>query len=95
MSDWNKAIDMYESKQDLIKRLRNALAERDALRADAERYRWLRSRTGLTLRSDYGTWTRPDGSKFTSTHYLAEGHTQHAPADSLDAAIDAARKEKT
>lgn len=57
---------------------------------DAERYRWLRSRVGLTLRSDRGEWTRRDGAKFVASHYLTEGGTQHAPAPSLDETIDAA-----
>ena len=69
-------------------------AERDALRADAERYRWLESRQGLTLRSEKqpNVWRRIDGTEFSATHSLAEGGTQHAPADSLDALIDAAMK---
>ena len=33
---------------------------------------------------------RIDGTEFSATHSLAEGGTQHAPADSLDALIDAA-----
>ena len=57
---------------------------------DAERYRWIKSRRGLTLKTDGAKWTRPDGSRFVATHYLAEGGKQHAPADSLDAVIDAA-----
>ena len=63
-----------------------------ALREDAERYRWLRSRQGLTLRTEKqpNGWRRMDGTEFKATHSLAEGGTQHAPADSLDALIDAA-----
>ena len=62
------------------------------LRADAERYRWLKSRQGLTLRTEKqpNVWKRIDGTEFNATHSLAEGGTQHAPADSLDALIDAA-----
>lgn len=62
------------------------------LRADAERYRWLKSRKGLTLRTEKqpNGWKRIDGTEFNATHSLAEGGTQHAPADSLDALIDAA-----
>jgi len=69
-----------------------ATAAVQAYREDAERYRWLKSRKGLDLRTehDHCVWTRIDGSKFCATHYLAEGGTQHAPADSLDATIDAA-----
>ena len=57
---------------------------------DAMRYRWLKSRTGLSLQTERGhcVWTRLDGTKFNATHYLAEGGTQHAPADSLDSTID-------
>jgi hypothetical protein len=72
--------------------LLDAAAEIERLRADAARYAWLKSRKGLSLRSEQqpNVWTRLDGSKFSATHSLAEGHTQHAPADSLDATIDAA-----
>jgi hypothetical protein len=52
------------------------IAERDSLRADAERYRWLRR---------YGGSHR-DG--------LEEPAAQHAPHETLDAAIDQARKEQ-
>jgi hypothetical protein len=67
-------------------------ARQAALEKDAARYRWLKSRNGLDLRSEPQPtiWTRMDGTKFSATHYLAEGGTQHAPADSLDATIDAA-----
>lgn len=67
-------------------------AELDALRKDAERYRWLKSRHGLTLRSERqpNVWKRPDGTEFNATHSLAEGGTMHAPAEGLDAVIDAA-----
>lgn len=60
------------------------------LQKDAERYRWLKSRNNLTLREESSTWIREDGSKFNSTHYLAEGGTQHAVAESLDLMIDLA-----
>lgn len=61
------------------------------LQKDANRYRWLKSRKNLTLRTEEPTtWIREDGSKFNSTHYLAEGGTQHAPAESLDLMIDLA-----
>jgi hypothetical protein len=66
--------------------------ELQSLRKDAERYRWLKSRQGLTLRSEKqpNVWKRIDGTEFISTHSLAEGGTQHAPADSLDALVDTA-----
>jgi hypothetical protein len=67
-------------------------AECESLRRDAERYRWLRNRVGLDLRSTNGKWTRPDGTVFEASHYLAEGGTQHSAAESLDATIDAAMK---
>ena len=71
---------------------RRLIDEMAALRKDAERYRWLKSRQGLTLRSEKqpNLWRRIDGTEFSATHSLAEGGTQHAPADSLDATIDAA-----
>ena len=67
-------------------------AKQAALEKDAARYRWLKSRQGLTLRSEKqpNVWKRIDGIEFSATHSLAEGSTQHAPADSLDALIDAA-----
>lgn len=67
-------------------------AEVQALRKDAERYRWLQSRNGLTLRTEKqpNVWKRMDGTEFSATHSLAEGGTQHAPAESLDALIDEA-----
>ena len=70
-----------------------ALDELDALRKDAERYRWIKSRRSLTLKTCGSKWTRPDGSQFIATHYLAEGGKQHSPADSLDAVIDTAMLE--
>lgn len=59
---------------------------------DAERYRWLKSRDGLTLRSEpaNSVWKRSDGTLFEATHQLVEGGMQHAPADSLDTMIDKA-----
>lgn len=71
-----------------------AAAEIERLRADAARYAWLKSRKGLYLRSEPqpNVWKRLDGSKFSATHSLAEGNTRHAPADSLDATIDAAMR---
>ena len=59
---------------------------------DAERYRWLKSRNGLMLRSEpaNSVWKRGVGTPFTSTHHLVEGGMQHTPADGLDAMIDAA-----
>lgn len=59
---------------------------------DAKRYNWLGRCKGLELRSDGGTWTRPDGTKFVASHYLAEGDMQHGPAETLDETIDAAMR---
>ena len=82
-----EAIGRYEDKSELREE-----AQQAALEKDAARYRWLKIRRGLELRSEPqpNTWTRKDGTKFSATHYLAEGGIQHAPADSLDATIDAA-----
>lgn len=59
---------------------------------DAARYRWLKSRQRLALWTEHGgeKWTRPDGTKFQASHFLAENGTRHAPAEGLDATIDAA-----
>ena len=64
--------------------------EFDEMLADACRYRWLKSRNGLSLYSEKlpNTWTRSDGSIFTCSHCLSEGGTQHAPGSSLDEIID-------
>ena len=72
-------------QDELVERARNAWA-------DAQRYCWLKSRQGLTLRSEKqpNVWKNMDGTEFRATHSLAEGGTQHAPAESLDALIDAA-----
>ena len=68
------------------------IKDRADLQKDAARYRWLKSRKGLELRTenDHCVWTRTDGTKFNASHCLAEGGTLHAPTDSLDATIDAA-----
>ena len=60
---------------------------------DALRYQWLKSRWGLTLHTDGSSWTDADGVKFTSSHRLCEGGTQHPPGKSLDDIIDAAMLE--
>lgn len=64
----------------------------DAAQADAKRYRWLKSRNGLTLRSEKqpNTWTRMDGTKFSASRSLSADGTQYAPAATLDELIDAA-----
>lgn len=60
--------------------------------ADAMRYRWLKAQKGLELKSCGTRWMREDGSTFLSSHRLAAGSTQFAPAESLDLMIDAAIK---
>ena len=74
------------------KSVQRAEARQAQLEKDAARYRWLKSRHGLTLRSETqpNVWKRMDGTEFSVTHSLAEGGTQHAPAESLDALIDSA-----
>ena len=81
----HRANDQFDRRQ-------KAEAERDAAQADAKRYRWLKSRNGLTLRSEKqpNTWTRMDGTQFNASHSLAADGTQYAPAATLDALIDAA-----
>lgn len=68
------------------------LEDPESLRKDAERYRWLKSRKGLSLKTEHpgSIWRRGDGTKFTASHYLAEGDVQHAPEESLDKTIDKA-----
>lgn len=68
---------------------------RSGVREDAARYRWIKAQKGLDLRSEKEgqKWTRADGSVFYATHSLAAGGTQFAPAESLDAMIDAAMAE--
>lgn len=61
------------------------------LQKDANRYRWLKSRKNLTLRTEKPTtWIREDGTEFNASYSLAESGTQHAPTESLDLMIDLA-----
>jgi hypothetical protein len=62
------------------------------LEGDAARYRWLKSRRSLILRSEPTRWERLDGTTFYSTHHMADFDTQYAPAESLDAMIDGAMR---
>jgi len=66
------------------------LAENESLRADAERYRWLRDAKGLSLRSDGSKWTRSNGEQFICSHHLCAFDTSYAAYESLDEVIDAA-----
>lgn len=70
--------------------LQAALLEKT--KKDAARYRWLKSRVGLSLRSCHpnNRWTREDGTTFNRSHYLDEGGTGHAAYETLDETIDAA-----
>ena len=88
----NKMVITNVSGSDFVAKPEALEMQIEALRKDAERYRWLKSRKGLDLRSapQPNKWTQMDGTVFSATHYLTEGGTQHAPADSLDATIDAA-----
>ncbi len=70
--------------------------EIEALSKDAERYRWIRSRKGLTLRCEPqpNLWSRIDGTQFSVTHIICADGKQFAPAEGLDATIDAAMAER-
>ena len=71
--------------QDTCTRAERAEAERDALRADAERYRWLRGDTQKDFSSRWSRWR--------IEHWASPGPTWcDIRGDDLDAAIDAARK---
>ena len=71
-------------------RLEELEKESTTLKKDAERYRWLRDQKRLHLESESMTWTRKDGSKYTSTHYLSANGTSYAPLESIDLTIDTA-----
>lgn len=80
--------------QAVIAHIEAQAAEIERLRADAERYRWLKNAKGLTLESERGSpWTREDGTKFMPSHRICAGGTQFGPHELLDDAIDAAMKE--
>lgn len=80
--------ELYRANEDLDA----ALAECERLRKDAMRYRWLKERKSIDLRSDCSVWTREDGKRFIASHFLAAGNTQFAAFESLDETIDAAMK---
>lgn len=64
--------------------------EIDSLRADAERYRWLKTQKGLTLESDNMIWTRINGSKFMSPYRLCGNDIAYESCETLDKTIDTA-----
>jgi len=67
-----------------------AVLKDEELIIDALRYRWLKSRKGLDLRSSNVPWMHQDRTAFCQTHQLAEGGTGHAAYPTLDQTIDAA-----
>lgn len=71
-------------------------AEVKATKQDALRYRWLKSREDMTLRTERAPvlWSPRSGTAFHGTYSLSEGGTWHTPAASMDALIDAAMKEQ-
>lgn len=70
--------------------LRRLHEENEALRKDAERYRWLKSVKHLELNTTNGEWIREDDSRFISSHRLCAFGTAFAPYPTLDETIDAA-----
>lgn len=78
------------SAGDIISERNQLKAENESLRADAERYRWLRDAKGLSLRSDGSKWTRSNGEQFIASHHLCAFDTSYAAFESLDEVIDAA-----
>ncbi len=62
----------------------------DNLEKNAKRYEWIESRKYINLRSERVQWTRSDGTKFTSSHYLAADGKLYGSAETLDATIDLA-----
>ncbi len=71
----------------------NKTAELEACRKDAERYRWLKSRYDLSLRTDLPSeWTITTSKgqeRMMSKYYLAANNRQYPPVFDLDESIDA------
>lgn len=65
----------------------SAKAEMLELRADAERYRWLKDQKGLSLRSDGTVWSLWN-TMFSASHALVAQGVQYAPRPTLDETID-------
>jgi hypothetical protein len=86
----------YKAERDTLIRINNGWAaecekleeERDAFRADALRYRWLRGHMFFTKR-EWGTYAEFPESMIFAVPVSAEKHKQN---DAIDAAIDAARE---
>ena len=83
-------LALIKENASMQSRLEELEKESAALKKDAERYRWLRDQKRLHLESESMTWTRKDGSKYTSTHYLSANGTSYAPLESIDLTIDTA-----
>ena len=94
-------VEVLEAEDVRLREQRRGLEDRKKVLAqeldektkrDAARYRWLRSRKGLELRSCLGhnKWTREDGTTYYQSHQLSEGGTGHASCQTLDETIDAA-----
>ena len=81
---------MQSRLEEINQKVEGLEKENASLKQDAARYRWLRDQEGLLLESDNMVWTRLDGSKYTSTHYLAANGTCHASLESLDLTVDTA-----
>ena len=81
---------MQSRLEEINQKVEGLEKENASLKQDAARYRWLRDQKGLRLESDNMVWTRLDGSKYTSTHYLAANGTCHASLESLDLTVDTA-----
>ena len=81
---------MQSRLEEINQKVEELEKESAALKKDAERYRWLRDQKRLHLESESMTWTRKDGSKYASTHYLSANGTSYAPLESIDLTIDTA-----
>ena len=83
-SDQRGAIDQAREL------LRIVTVERDALRADAERYRWLRDRSAANPRDFYSS-----ESCWYVSRTFGDGYGENYTGNRIDAAIDAAMAVQT
>jgi len=78
---------------DIVAEAKRVRAELEACRKDAERYRWLKSRYDLSLRTDLPSeWTITTSKgqeRMMSKYYLAANNRQYPPVFDLDESIDA------